>query len=112
MNQNGFTFPEVLTALLITVLTVYAATSALFTILRQEDAGLRSLHAALALQQTACQHFLLPADRSAGDTSTPPATFHPVQSVATDSWVIYTLTPLDDSDSMVFDLALKDQTSQ
>ncbi|MDD2237753.1 MAG: hypothetical protein PHG65_11165, partial [Kiritimatiellae bacterium] len=85
VNKNGFTFPEVLTALLITVLTVYAATAALLTILRQEDAGLRALHTALALQQTACRHFLPPAERPEENTSDQPAYFQPVQFVVADS---------------------------
>lgn len=103
---NGFTFPEILTALVITVLTVYATASALMTILRQDDTGLHALRGTLAMQQTACRHFLAP-DALPEDAAEPPLYFQSVQALQVDSWVIYTLTPADDSASMALNLALK-----
>lgn len=105
-DRAGFTFPEILVAMLILCLTVYAATSALITILRYEDSGLRAMRTALALQQTACRHFL-PSD-ALPDSDTPAAGYfvYPPSSVFVDRWAIYTLTPVDDSDSMPAKLAL------
>lgn len=105
-DRNGFTFPEILVAMMIVCLTVYASASALITILRLEDTGLRALHAAMLIQTTACRHFLPDALRP---KEPPPASAgfaYPPTSSTRDSWVIYTLTPADDSGSMALTLAL------
>ena len=103
---SGFTFPEILAAMLIACLTVYAATSALITILRLDDAGLRDLRTSLALHQTACRHFL--PEKALPDTETPVSRYfvYPPLITTINPWVIYTLTPVDDSDSINTKLAL------
>lgn len=105
-QREGFTFPEILVAMMIVCLTVYASASALITILRLEDTGLRALHASMLIQTTACRHFLPAALRPKEPPPTSSGFPYPPASSTRDSWVIYTLTPADDSDSMAVTLAL------